>query len=81
MSQSTQAVQCPDCGGNLTAIKLFGRGWENPVSGAAIDAEVVHYAEADAQRSTFKSMFTEAGTVHATLCGKCRRIFLHGDPK
>jgi len=81
MSQSTLENQCPDCGGGLTAIKLFGRGWENPVSGAAIDAEVVHYAEADAVRSTFKSMFTETGTVRATLCGECRRIFLHGDPK
>jgi hypothetical protein len=81
MSQSTQESQCPDCNGELVGVKLFGRGWKNPVSGAAVDSEVMYYAGADAQRSSFLSMFEEAGTVQATLCNGCRRIFLHGVPK
>ncbi len=80
MSGSARESQCPDCNGELAAIKLFGRGWKNPVSGAAIDAEVMYYADADAERSSFLSMFEEAGTVRATICNGCRRIFLHGVP-
>jgi hypothetical protein len=53
----------------------------NFVSGAAIDAEVMYYADADAERSSVLSMFEEAGTVRATMCNGCRRIFLHGVPK
>jgi hypothetical protein len=78
MSRSIQG-QCPDCKGELVGIKLFGRGYQVPLTGAAIDAEVVYYADADAERSTFFCMFEEAGTVRATMCNGCRRIFLHGD--
>jgi hypothetical protein len=80
MSQSTKASQCPDCNGDLAGIKLFGRGWQNPVSGSATDAEVIYYTDTDAERSAFLSMFEEAGTVRATMCNGCRRIFLHGLP-
>ena len=81
MSKSVHANQCPDCKGGLEAIKLFGRGWKNPISGAAIDAELKFYADADAQRSSMLSMYEEAGTVQATMCNECRRIFLHGVAK
>lgn len=81
MSESVQANECPDCKGELAAIKLFGRGWRNPISGAAIDAEMVYYAEADAQRTLIQSMFEPAGTLQAAMCNECRRIFLHGIPK
>jgi hypothetical protein len=81
MSQTTRQRQCPDCNGELVNIKLFGRGWQNPISGSAIDAEVAYYTDVDAERSAFLSMFEEAGTVRATMCDGCRRIFLHGIPK
>lgn len=81
MSESVHANQCPDCNGELEAIKLFGRSWKNPISGAAIDAELIHYANAEAQRTSILSMYEEAGTVRATMCNECRRIFLHGVPK
>jgi hypothetical protein len=81
MSASTRGNQCPDCGGSLKAITLFGRGPQNPLSGAATDAEVVYYANAQTKRSSILSMFDAAGTVVATCCDNCRRIFLHGIPK
>ncbi len=81
MSHSAQLGPCPDCGGALAAIKLFGRGWKNPVSGAAVDAEVMYYADGNAQRSSFLGMFREAGTVRTTMCVGCRRIFLHAVPE
>ena len=81
MSRSAQESPCPDCSGALVPIKLFGRGWKSPFGGAAIDAEVVYYADADAERGPFQSMFEEAGTVRATMCSQCRRIFLHAVPK
>ncbi len=80
MSKSVPANQCPDCNGGLEDIKLFGRSWKNPLSGAAIDAEVMYYAAANAKRSSMMSMYEEAGTVRATMCHECRRIFLHGIP-
>jgi hypothetical protein len=81
MSRSTQESPCPNCKGELVDIKLFGRGAKNFLSGAALDSEVMYYADADAERSSFLSMFEEAGTVRATLCNGCRRIFLHGVPR
>ncbi len=80
MSHSAQESPCPDCGGALVAIKLFGRGWKNPISGAAVDAEVMYYADEHTKRSGLLSMFEEAGTVRATMCSGCRRIFLHAVP-
>jgi uncharacterized OB-fold protein len=71
---------CPDCGGELAPVKLFGRGSENPFSGAAIDTELSYYTDADAQRGTWLGMFTERGRVRTTLCQSCRRLFLHGFP-
>ena len=50
MPRSTKECQCPDCNGELVDIKLFGRSSKNFVSGAAIDAEVAYYADADAER-------------------------------
>jgi hypothetical protein len=81
MSRNKQESPCPDCNGELVGIKLFGRGWQNTLSGAAVDSEVTYYADADAPRSSFLSMFEVAGTVRATRCIGCLRIFLHGVPK
>jgi hypothetical protein len=80
MFQDDLPVACLDCGGELRPIKLFGRGYENPISGAAVDAELVYFADADAERSTWLSMFRETGRVHAKLCAGCRRISLYGIP-
>lgn len=70
--------KCPDCNGELTKIKLFGRSWENPLSGAAIDTDVRFYAESDAKRSVFLNMFKPKGKVESFLCKSCGRIFLYG---
>lgn len=73
--------KCPDCGGLLADIKLFARGWVKPVSKTAADAAVEYYAAKEAPRSPMAAMFDEAGTVESTMCGDCRRIFIHGRPK
>jgi hypothetical protein len=70
---------CPDCGGTLEAILLFGRGPQSPV-GAAIDTAVAYYARADADRGFWMRMFEAAGEVHAGMCISCRRILLYGVP-
>lgn len=80
MTESVHANSCPDCHGGLEDIKLFGRSWKNPISGGAIDAEVTYYAAANAKRTSMLSMCEEAGTIRATMCTECRRIFLHGVP-
>ena len=69
---------CPDCGGSFARVKIIARGSENPFSGAAVDAEVKLYAEADAQRSAWLGMFTPAGRVRALMCQSCCRIFFYG---
>jgi hypothetical protein len=72
--------KCPDCNGELTKIKLIGRGWENPLSGAAIDTELRFYAENQAQRGRWSSMFKPKGRIESFLCNTCGRIFLFGTP-
>ncbi|HEX8199838.1 MAG TPA: hypothetical protein VF590_05080 [Isosphaeraceae bacterium] len=73
--------RCPECGGPLHPIQLFGRGPTNPLGGAAIDAELSYYTDEDAQRSLMHRMFTESGFVLAAICSDCRRIVLRGQPK
>ena len=79
-TQASALPPCPDCGAALVEIKLFGRGAENPFSGAAIDTAVVYYTDADASRSWWLGMLKERGKVRATICRSCHRIFLHGVP-
>jgi uncharacterized OB-fold protein len=69
---------CPDCGGSLQPVQLFGRGPVSPISGAARDAAVIYYTDAGAERSAFLAMFEEKGRVEARMCASCRRIFLYG---
>jgi hypothetical protein len=70
--------KCPDCNGDLTKIILFGRGWENPISGIAIDAELGFYAEDEAGRSGITGMFKPEGRVESYICNDCGRIFMFG---
>jgi hypothetical protein len=70
--------QCPDCKGELTEIKLFGRGWENPISGVAVDADLSYFTEGEAERSSFSGKFKPKGHVESYLCQVCGRIFLFG---
>jgi hypothetical protein len=72
---------CPECGSELTPITLFGRGPENPLSGAAVDAALLYYVEQGAGRSMMLGMFTEIGHVLAAICPSCRRIAFRGQPK
>jgi hypothetical protein len=74
-------INCPDCHGELTKITLFGRGWENPITGIAVDADVSYYVDAEAERSDFSGMFKPKGMVEAYLCLACGRIFLYGSLK
>ena len=70
--------KCPDCQGDLTKIKLFGRGWENPITNMAVDADLGFYAHEEAERGDFSGMFKPAGQVESYLCHDCGRIFLFG---
>ena len=70
--------KCPDCNGELTEIKLFGRSWENPISGMAIDADLGFYAEGEAERNSLSGKFKPKGNVDSFLCNACGRIFLFG---
>lgn len=69
---------CSDCNGELKRIKLFGRSYENPLSGLAIDADIRFYADGDAERASFSSMFEPIGEVESFICVSCGRIFLYG---
>jgi len=73
--------ECPDCNGELAKIKLIGRGWENPISGVAIDTDLQFYTESEAERSSFSGKFTPKGHVESFLCSSCGRIFLFGTVK
>jgi hypothetical protein len=73
--------KCPDCGDELEKIILFGRGWENPISKVAVDAELSFFAEGDAERNGFSAKFTPAGEVESYLCSGCGKIFLYGKTK
>lgn len=79
MSLETPSA-CPDCGGSLREITLFGRGMSNPLSGIAVDAAVVHFAAAQARPGFWLGMFDAEGTVQSLLCDECRRVFLYAAP-
>lgn len=70
---------CPDCGGSLTAIKLFAR---TPIKGQWTDSDgaVVRYATPEAAYGWVVSQYDVAGRVSAMLCSSCHRIFLYGHP-
>jgi len=70
--------KCPDCNGELTKITLFGRGWENPISGIAVDTELSFYTDEEAKRGNFAGMFKAKGSVESFVCNDCGRIFLYG---
>lgn len=70
--------KCPDCNGELTKITLFGRGWENPITGMATDTELSFFTDEDANRSGLTGMFKPKGSVAAYLCQHCGRILLYG---
>ncbi len=81
MSHTASHNACPDCGGLLQGIALFGRGPSNPLSGAAIDTAVLYYTDAGAKRSRWLEMLEEQGTVETSMCTACHRIFLYGIPR
>jgi hypothetical protein len=67
--------KCTNCSGELTWIKLIGRGWENPLTGAAIETDLAFYREADTKRNTFTGKFGPKSSVDKFLCNSCGRIF------
>ena len=70
--------ECPDCKGRLTEIKLIGTGWENPLTGIAVQTELRIFSEAQAERGSFSGVFPQAGKVEPYICNECGRIFLYG---
>jgi hypothetical protein len=83
MTQAGHPIVCADCGGPLEAVALFGRGPQNPLTGVAIDAALQYYTDAGANRTSLwwgAGMLTAKGTVQASMCTSCRRIFLYGIP-
>ena len=70
--------KCPDCNGELTQILVYGRGWQNPITGMGIDAGIGFYTDIDAERGAFTGMFKPKGGVVSFICGSCRRIFFYG---
>jgi hypothetical protein len=73
--------KCPDCNGELTKIKLFGRGWQNPITGLAVDSEMGFYTDEEANRGSMTGMFKPTGSVESFLCSDCGRIFLYRTAK
>ena len=73
--------KCPDCNGELRKITLFGRGWENPITGLGVDAEIAYYSDEEAERGTFTGMFKVEGNAEAYLCKQCGRILLYATEK
>ena len=69
---------CPDCTGKLDKIKLIGDGWQNPLSGIAIQTELQFYAGEDTERGLLSGQFKAAGMVEAFICSDCSRIFMYG---
>ena len=71
---------CPDCGGVLNAIALFGREEFNLRQGLGVDAGVQYYSEASNEQGFFTGRYSISGRLRASMCSSCRRIFLHGVP-
>jgi hypothetical protein len=69
---------CPDCKVELTPIQLFARGWENPLTGVAVDTGLNFYTDTDADRSLLSGMFKPKGQIESYLCPSCGRIYLFG---
>ena len=72
---------CPDCGGVLNAIALFGREEFNLRQGLGVDAGVQYYSAASNEQGFFTGRYSISGRVKASMCSTCHRIFLHGVPE
>lgn len=72
---------CPDCGGMLNAITLFGREEFNLRQGLGVDSSVQYFSDATAEQGIFTGRFSISGEVRASMCDRCHRIFLHGVPR
>ncbi|MBM79418.1 MAG: hypothetical protein CMJ78_02335 [Planctomycetaceae bacterium] len=72
---------CPDCGGVLNPITLFGREEYNLLQGLGVDAGVQYYSDASNEPGIFYGRYSISGRVRASMCSSCRRIFLHGVPE
>ena len=72
---------CPDCGGVLNAIALFGREEFNLRQGLGVDAGVQYYSAASNEQGFFSGRYSISGRVKSSMCSSCHRIFLHGVPE
>ena len=55
MAEHVPPKACPDCGGTLEAVLLFGRGPQSPVGAA-----VAYYAQSGAAPSLLMQMYDPA---------------------
>jgi hypothetical protein len=76
MSKDQERQTCPDCKGQLQAIKLLDK-W-----GAVMERKVfeeLRYTSGDAEpQGIFVDSYEPQGTVRAVMCTSCRRIYLYG---
>jgi hypothetical protein len=76
MSKQPEHQTCPDCKGDLKAIKLLDK-W-----GAVMERKVFEeltYASGGAEpQGFFVESYKPEGTVRAMMCTSCRRIYLYG---
>ena len=69
--------KCPDCDGDLYAIKLLD-ATESTRSGEGMSHVDLSYAAPEASASFFTRSVAKSGFVKAKLCNQCGRIFLYG---
>ena len=62
---------CPDCGGVLTTIALFGRKEFNLRQGLGVDAGVQYYSAASSEQGIFAGRYSISGDVRASMCSSC----------
>lgn len=70
------STKCPDCEGDLYAIKLLD-ATESTRAGEGMSHVEMSYSAPEASASFFTRSVAKSGTVKAKLCNQCGRIFLY----
>ncbi|GIW94445.1 MAG: hypothetical protein KatS3mg110_2486 [Pirellulaceae bacterium] len=68
-------TNCPDCGGELTPIRMIDA--TERAMGSGVGHVELAYASMSSAPSDLSGTFPAAGVVRAKLCGSCGRIFLY----
>lgn len=73
----TNDISCPDCQGELYAIKLLD-ATDSTRTGEGVSHVEMAYAAPESSASFFTRSVAKSGVVKAKLCNQCGRIFLYG---